>query len=111
MKQKMTPVHHLADVPHFATDDEAAAFWESHEVTEEYLDDERLRLLAEIRQAAKAKGLNLRVEPRDSTQGPPFIDLRTTEGDGEVEYLPKGMAEPELRIRTLRAVLTRVRKL
>lgn len=111
MKRKMIPVYHLADVPHFATDDEAAAFWETHEVTEEYIDGERLRLLSEIQQAAKAKGLNVRIEPGTSVQGPPFIDMKTTEGEGEVEYLPEGMAEPALRIRTLRAVLMRIRDL
>jgi len=111
MKRKMIPVYHLADVPHFATDDEAATFWETHEVTEEYLDGERVRLLSEIQQAAKAKGLNVRIEPRTSVQGPPFIDLKTTHGEGEVEFLPEGMAEPTLRLRTLQAVLTRIREL
>lgn len=39
MKRKILLVHHLDDVPHFGSDDEAAAFWETHEISEEYLAD------------------------------------------------------------------------
>ena len=39
---KLIPVHSLADVPDNLSDDEAAAFWDSHEVTEAYLQSSKL---------------------------------------------------------------------
>lgn len=37
MKHKLIPVRSRAELPHFANDAEAAAFWDTHEITEEYL--------------------------------------------------------------------------
>jgi len=76
------------------------------------LSGEEEQLLSEIRQEAKAKALNVRVEYRVAVQGPQlvFIPLKTTdEGDGCVEYLPDNRAERALRIHILHEVLTYLR--
>jgi hypothetical protein len=36
-RKKLIPVHSRAEIPHFADDDEAAAFWDTHEITEALL--------------------------------------------------------------------------
>jgi hypothetical protein len=40
-RKKLIPVYRVEDVPHFASDAEAAEFWDTHSVTEEYLADAR----------------------------------------------------------------------
>jgi hypothetical protein len=42
-RKKLIPVYRLDDVPHFASDDEAAAFWDTHRITEEYAAEARAR--------------------------------------------------------------------
>lgn len=38
-RKKLIPVHSRSEILHFATDEEFAEFWDTHEVTEEYLED------------------------------------------------------------------------
>lgn len=37
-KQRL-PIHSRSEIPHFANDDEFAEFWDTHELTEEYLQE------------------------------------------------------------------------
>jgi uncharacterized protein (DUF4415 family) len=37
-KSSMTPLTNPADIPEFSSEEEARAFWDSHEITEEYLE-------------------------------------------------------------------------
>ena len=62
MKRKMIPVRSRADVPHFANDAEAAEFWDTHELTEEYLRGASI---------ARERGPAARIESaRDKTDPP-----------------------------------------
>ena len=38
-RKKLIPVRSRAEIPHFANDVEAAAFWDTHEITEELLQE------------------------------------------------------------------------
>ncbi len=37
MKSKLIPVHDRSGIPRFANDAEAAAFWDTRQITDEYL--------------------------------------------------------------------------
>jgi len=38
-RKKLIPVYSRTELPHFASDDEAAAFWDTHEITEALLQE------------------------------------------------------------------------
>jgi hypothetical protein len=42
-RRKLIPVYHLDDVPQFATEAEAVAFWDTHCITDEYDAEARAR--------------------------------------------------------------------
>ena len=55
MKRKLIPVYDRSEIPRFANDEECADFWDTHELTEEYVqkyayppDHPRLKLLHKL---------------------------------------------------------------